>query len=765
VEIKMYPIVESGWNMGAIYVRGKLIASGTKDRPIVFTSFYDGSNEKIWHWNGIVFENGAGTMTYCTVKFGGIGMIGNASPSIRNCYISDVNGVGIVFMKDSYGSPIIQDNIITNNSKGIEIIFPYSGVPRIKRNFIYNNREWGLRLDSYYEAPKGTLSVTDNWWGHPTGPYHSQYNPQGKGDKIQGAKVMFDPWIGKDFVITPSSGTVGSLVSIGGRGLEASIGIWILFGNSGTISWMTTNAEGSFTANWTVPVEKAGKKEIALLYPELGKGMIGKMLLTYFDILAEEIAYLKITPGSMTIGCGGSYDFEAQGYDKWGNPLANLNYAWQISSDLGTISPTSGYWTIFKAGTRAVTGTITATSGSITGNALITLSATPPQYPMSGTIVFLSGEVDKGEIWLMKADGSQLQKVNIQQIKAPYYPKLSKDAKSLIYGVGGSEWAGTLYLKDLMSGNEIVLQPYEVIIAKGWDWNTKGDRIYYHYYGPSQYNGSDNCVNYWISPDGIKKGRLLEDGTNRSLPAVNPDENLLLLRGWRQIRLFDLITDTKIYNERMLLDGVKKETEARFSPNGKRIGYIDEAESNLWLISIDGKINRKITNNGSVTYFSFSPDGTRLIYSRNGDLWTINIDGTGEQNITNTPDIQERQVDWVAGIAPVFSQEMPKPAPILIKEINGYPADLTGAYVYPNPTDGSKLVFAGLTQNVRIRVFTVAGEEVFEIDIVEPNIPEPGKWRWNCRGSQGQRLASGIYIYLITNELGQKKVGKLGIVR
>jgi parallel beta-helix repeat protein len=94
-----------------------------------------------------------------------------------------------------------------------------------------------------------------------------------------------------------------------------------------------------------------------------------------------------------------------------------------------------------------------------------------------------------------------------------------------------------------------------------------------------------------------------------------------------------------------------------------------------------------------------------------------------------------------------------------------FPEDLTGVYVYPNPTDGSKLIFAGLTRNVRIQVFTLVGERVFDIDVTEPNKPDNGKWTWDCRGSDGQRLASGIYIYLLTNNKGQKKTGKIGIVR
>jgi len=37
------------------------------------------------------------------------------------------------------------------------------------------------------------INATHNWWGHESGPYHRNKNPQGKGDEVSD-KVDFTPW-------------------------------------------------------------------------------------------------------------------------------------------------------------------------------------------------------------------------------------------------------------------------------------------------------------------------------------------------------------------------------------------------------------------------------------------------------------------------------------------------------------------------------------------------------------------------------------------
>lgn len=86
--------------------------------------------------------------------------------------------------------------------------------------------------------------------------------------------------------------------------------------------------------------------------------------------------------------------------------------------------------------------------------------------------------------------------------------------------------------------------------------------------------------------------------------------------------------------------------------------------------------------------------------------------------------------------------------------------------VYPNPFVSGKehdfITFGGinedrLTKEVTIKIFTIAGELVYKIEQSDCN----GQIEW----TPPNNLASGIYIYLITNPIGEQAKGKLGIIK
>ena len=95
--------------------------------------------------------------------------------------------------------------------------------------------------------------------------------------------------------------------------------------------------------------------------------------------------------------------------------------------------------------------------------------------------------------------------------------------------------------------------------------------------------------------------------------------------------------------------------------------------------------------------------------------------------------------------------------------------NLDTAIVYPNPFrpgsggsyDSTGVTFSGLTANSRIRVMSIAGEMVADLNDTDGD----GIVTWNAVNSQGQKLASGVYIYLITDDQGNKKTGRLAVIR
>src|SRR3989339_213979 len=91
--------------------------------------------------------------------------------------------------------------------------------------------------------------------------------------------------------------------------------------------------------------------------------------------------------------------------------------------------------------------------------------------------------------------------------------------------------------------------------------------------------------------------------------------------------------------------------------------------------------------------------------------------------------------------------------------------DLSTAHVYPNPFKPSlgqiKIFFANLTTHTKLKIFNVSGELVYEDDKDTP----AGELSWDVKNSKGEPIASGVYIYMITNNAGQAKKGKLAIIR
>ena len=107
----------------------------------------------------------------------------------------------------------------------------------------------------------------------------------------------------------------------------------------------------------------------------------------------------------------------------------------------------------------------------------------------------------------------------------------------------------------------------------------------------------------------------------------------------------------------------------------------------------------------------------------------------------------------------------------------GTPApNLTRVIVYPNPFkpyDGNDdtgkpynglpntgITFGNLTAEVTIQIFDLSGNLVREERVLNQ-----ASYQWDAKNGEGEEVASGVYIYLITNSSGKKASGKLGIVR
>ena len=95
-----------------------------------------------------------------------------------------------------------------------------------------------------------------------------------------------------------------------------------------------------------------------------------------------------------------------------------------------------------------------------------------------------------------------------------------------------------------------------------------------------------------------------------------------------------------------------------------------------------------------------------------------------------------------------------------------WPADnLQKLNVFPNPVrvflGSSAVTFDNVTSDFTLRIYNVAGDLVFETQASGSG----NSFVWDLKNNSGRNVASGIYIYAITNSAGEKVTGKIGIIR
>jgi len=172
-------------------VNGTLIAEGTDENPIVFTSFSENPAKNDWY--GIRFEDSSVDASckikYCDIKYAQYGIYCNrANSKIQNNSISHSN-YGIYLYQSSpahvetnlisdngtgiYGissDPIITDNLIINNGSGV--LFS-GGSPKFFENTIQDNNTHGVYFVSGSSpdfgptsgSGKGNNVITENSYG------------------------------------------------------------------------------------------------------------------------------------------------------------------------------------------------------------------------------------------------------------------------------------------------------------------------------------------------------------------------------------------------------------------------------------------------------------------------------------------------------------------------------------------------------------------------------------------------------------------------
>jgi hypothetical protein len=94
------------------------------------------------------------------------------------------------------------------------------------------------------------------------------------------------------------------------------------------------------------------------------------------------------------------------------------------------------------------------------------------------------------------------------------------------------------------------------------------------------------------------------------------------------------------------------DTNPAISPDGKRIAFVSNRESNqgggqnIYVVNADGSNLRQLTFQGSSDGPSWSHDGAMIVYSNNGDIYFTDAnDGSAPQQVTFTPE-EDKEPKW-----------------------------------------------------------------------------------------------------------------------
>jgi hypothetical protein len=75
-----------------------------------------------------------------------------------------------------------------------------------------------------------------------------------------------------------------------------------------------------------------------------------------------------------------------------------------------------------------------------------------------------------------------------------------------------------------------------------------------------------------------------------------------------------------------------------------------------------------------------------------------------------------------------------------------------------------RIMFTHLPASCRIKIFTVSGVLVNELDVNNPS--DNGITHWDLTTKEGLEIAAGIYIYQVrSTETGDKKIGKFAVIK
>lgn len=262
-----------------------------------------------------------------------------------------------------------------------------------------------------------------------------------------------------------------------------------------------------------------------------------------------------------------------------------------------------------------------------------TAAAGQPAPSAQGWIAFASDRDGDFELYVMRADGSELRQLT-RNTTFDGFPAWSPDGRAVAFA---SDRSGDLelYVMDADGGpaRRLTHSPGRDADAS---WSPDGSRLVFE----SERDGDRDV--YAMDADGSDVVRLTENPEVDGDPAWSPDGTLIAFGSERdeEYHVFLMRPDGTEVGE---LTGAGYDQDPAWSPDGAWVAF-ESAPSELgpwdiWLVAADGSGERRLTDHPADDELpAWSPDGRSLLVVSERDgarsLYTLGTDGSGLRRLT-----------------------------------------------------------------------------------------------------------------------------------